>query len=99
VCYLFRANIFFVFLPDLSSSLLSRRDSIVDFSSSVSGASSKDVMDLLVLNQYFDTLQTVGNNPNSKVVFVASDQSEMSTSIMQAQAAAGRTMMVPMPVK
>ena len=33
------------------------RDSIIDFSSDISGSTPKDVMDLLVLNQYFDTLQ------------------------------------------
>lgn len=33
------------------------KDSIVDFSSNVHGTTAKDIMDLLVLNQYFDTLQ------------------------------------------
>ena len=62
------------------------RDSIVDFSASVAGASAKDVMDLLVLNQYFDTLQTVGGTNNSRCIFLASDQSDMSKAIMQGNA-------------
>jgi hypothetical protein len=33
------------------------RDSIIEFNSSVQGTSAKDVMDLLVLTQYFDALQ------------------------------------------
>jgi regulator of protease activity HflC (stomatin/prohibitin superfamily) len=36
--------------------------SIADFSSSVDGVTSKDVMDILVLTQYFDTLGAVGAN-------------------------------------
>ncbi len=32
------------------------RESIVEFSSEISGTTAKDVMDLLVLTQYFDTL-------------------------------------------
>ncbi len=33
------------------------KDSIVAFSSNVKGTTPKDIMDLLVLNQYFDTIQ------------------------------------------
>lgn len=62
------------------------RDSIVDFSSSVQGASSKDVMDLLVLNQYFDTLQQVGGRHDSKVVFLNSNAPELTKAIMQGNA-------------
>ena len=52
----------------------------------MSGASAKDVMDLLVLNQYFDTLQTVGGSGNSRCVFLSSDQSDISKGIMQGNA-------------
>lgn len=33
------------------------RDSVVGFSGEITGTTTKDVMDLLILNQYFDTLQ------------------------------------------
>lgn len=50
------------------------------------GASSKDVMDLLVLNQYFDTLQQVGGRHDSKVVFLNSNAPELTKAIMQGNA-------------
>jgi len=70
--------------------MMGLKDSIVDFSSSVQGASSKDVMDLLVLNQYFDTLQTVGSNPSSKCIFVNSDTSELTKGIIQGNSSMAR---------
>jgi len=36
--------------------------SVSEFSDDVEGASPKDVMDILLLSQYFDTLNTVGAN-------------------------------------
>ncbi|CAM9821798.1 unnamed protein product [Heterosigma akashiwo] len=41
------------------------RDSIVDFSSNIKSTSNKDVMDLLLLVQYFDTLNAVGTHPGA----------------------------------
>ena len=46
-------------------------------------------MDLLVLNQYFDTLQEIGHNATTKVVFLPNDQQTARAGIMQANAAAG----------
>mmetsp|Transcript_29878 Transcript_29878/g.63439 ORF Transcript_29878/g.63439 Transcript_29878/m.63439 type:complete len:281 (+) Transcript_29878:169-1011(+) len=46
------------------------RTSIVDFSDGVKGASSKDVMDLLLLTQYFDCLRDVGSGRHCKTTFV-----------------------------
>jgi hypothetical protein len=43
-----------------------------DFSDGVRGASSKDVMDLLLLTQYFDCLKEVGSAKNCKTTFVPS---------------------------
>ena len=48
------------------------RTSIVDFSDGVQGASSKDVMDLLLLSQYFDCIKEVGSAKNCKTTFVPS---------------------------
>ena len=59
----------------------------MDFSSSVSGASPKDVMDLLVLNQYFDTLNTVGSQPTTRTIFLNNDHPELSKANMMANSA------------
>lgn len=48
------------------------RTSIVDFSDGVKGASSKDVMDLLLLTQYFDCIRDVGSAKHCKTTFVPS---------------------------
>lgn len=64
------------------------KDSILEFSNNVEGTSAKDIMDLLVLNQYFDTLQDMGNS-NTKVVFLAKDDggSAFRNQLLEAQAA------------
>lgn len=73
----------------LSPALLAllHRDSIVDFSSSVPGASHKDVMDLLVLNQYFDTLQSVGAHPTTRCILLDNNHPEASKAMQLANAA------------
>lgn len=38
------------------------QSSVSEFSSEVDGATPKDVMDILLLSQYFDTLSTIGAN-------------------------------------
>ena len=38
------------------------QSSVADFSNEVEGATPKDVMDVLLLSQYFDTLSAVGAN-------------------------------------
>lgn len=45
------------------------KDSIMDFSGNVPGTTAKDVMDLLLLTQYFDMLNMVGQNPSTTSVF------------------------------
>lgn len=62
------------------------RESIVEFTSSVSETSSKDVMDLLVLTQYFNTLSEVGGHPGTKCVFLPNDDQPIRSGIMQANA-------------
>jgi len=49
------------------------RNSIVDWSGETGdkgGDSAQDVMDLLLLTQYFDMLNIVGQNPSSTTAFV-----------------------------
>lgn len=62
------------------------KESIVDFSASVHGATAKDIMDLVVLNQYFDTIQDMGAG-NVKCVFLANDNQKARDSFLEASAA------------
>merc|ERR1719215_2521410 len=63
------------------------KESIVEFSSEVGETTPKDVMDLLVLNQYFDTLQDMGSNRNLKCVFLGSDQNAVRSGVLESNAA------------
>jgi len=65
------------------------RDSILDFSggdNGVQGTSSKDVIDLLLLTQYFDMLKDVGSNPGTSTVFLPPDAAPVRDGILQANA-------------
>ncbi|CAI8606760.1 unnamed protein product [Vicia faba] len=46
------------------------RDSVVAFAENVPGTSSKDVMDMVLVTQYFDTLKEIGASSKSNSVFV-----------------------------
>lgn len=46
------------------------QDSIIEFSGEISGTTPKDVMDLLLLTQYFDMLKEVGANGQGKTLFL-----------------------------
>ncbi|KAH7447244.1 hypothetical protein KP509_01G098700 [Ceratopteris richardii] len=46
------------------------RDSVLGFSHDVPGTSPKDVMDMVMLTQYFDTLKDIGAHSKSSTVFV-----------------------------
>jgi len=49
------------------------RTSIVDFSGNVEGSSTKEVMDLLLLTQYFDMIRDVGAASHCKTTFTPSN--------------------------
>jgi len=69
------------------------KSSIVDFSQHVSGASTKEVMDLLLLSQYFDMLRDVGSSPHCRTTFVPTSKTigdSIRTSLLQADAATGK---------
>jgi len=51
------------------------RTSIVDFSEGVRDVSNKDIMDLLLLTQYFDCINSVGTANHCKTTFVPSSKS------------------------
>jgi len=48
------------------------RDSIADFTSAIKGSSPREIMDMVIITQYFDTLEKLGSDARSKVVFLPS---------------------------
>jgi len=66
------------------------RTSIVDFQDNVDGTSTKEVMDLLLLTQYFDMIQGVGTANHCRTTFVPSSRTmgdDVRNSLLQANAA------------
>ena len=66
------------------------RSSIVDFTQNVNGASTKEVMDLLLLTQYFDMIRDVGSASHCRTTFVPTSRTmgdSMRNSLLQAKAA------------
>jgi regulator of protease activity HflC (stomatin/prohibitin superfamily) len=66
------------------------RTSIVEFSDKVDGASTKEVMDLLLLTQYFDMIRDVGSASHCRTTFVPTSKGlgdELRGSLLQANAA------------
>ena len=47
------------------------RDSVGDFQDSVHGMNAKDILELVLLTQYFDTIKEIGTQKGSNVVFVS----------------------------
>jgi regulator of protease activity HflC (stomatin/prohibitin superfamily) len=46
------------------------RDSVLAFSENVPGTSSKDVMDMVLVTQYFDTMKDIGASSKASAVFI-----------------------------
>lgn len=63
------------------------KDSINAFSENNKGVDKQSVMDLLILNQYFDTLQEMGSNENMKVVFLSGESQPVRSGLLEANAA------------
>jgi regulator of protease activity HflC (stomatin/prohibitin superfamily) len=66
------------------------RASIVDFSDEIEGTSTKEVMDLLLLTQYFDMVRDVGSANHCRTTFVPSSRTlgdDFRNSLLQADAA------------
>jgi regulator of protease activity HflC (stomatin/prohibitin superfamily) len=66
------------------------KESIVDFSQGVKGSNSKEVMDLLLLSQYFDCIREVGSSKGCKTTFIPSskgDGDNMRNALLQADLA------------
>lgn len=65
------------------------RSSIVDFQGNVAGSSTKEVMDLLLLTQYFDMIRDVGSANHCKTTFVPSPRGpsdDMRNALLQTSA-------------
>lgn len=70
------------------------RESVVEFQNEISGISSKDVLDLMMMTQYYDTLKDIGTSKGANTIFlpsgpsaVAEAASAIRNGMMQAQAA------------
>ena len=59
----------------------SMSSSINTFTENVGGASAKDVVDLLLLTQYFDTLREIGAQPQTTTAFLPSARAPASASM------------------
>ncbi|EPS73878.1 hypothetical protein M569_00873, partial [Genlisea aurea] len=46
------------------------RENILQFSHKVEGTSAKEVMDLIMITQYFDTIKDLGNGSNNTTIFI-----------------------------
>ena len=46
------------------------RESVLGFAHGVPGTSPKDVMDMVMLTQYFDTMRDIGSQSKSNAIFI-----------------------------
>ncbi|MCO5552479.1 hypothetical protein L7F22_005991 [Adiantum nelumboides] len=46
------------------------RESVITFSNGVSGASAKEIMDMVMLTQYFDTMKDIGSSSKNTTLFL-----------------------------
>src|ERR1051326_1967062 len=61
------------------------RDSVEAFKESVEGASAKDVMALVLMTQYFDTLKEIGSQDKSNIIFMPNSPGAMPEFLQQIQ--------------
>lgn len=60
------------------------RDSVGDFTESIHGMNAKDVLELVLITQYLDTMKDIGSAGNVKTVFVPnSDGNNMNTDLLR----------------
>jgi regulator of protease activity HflC (stomatin/prohibitin superfamily) len=68
------------------AAILGLQSSVSNFSSSVKGMESKDIMGLLMMNQYFDALKDIASTGRGNVVFLpANSNTDMVEGIMAAE--------------
>ena len=66
------------------------KESILDMSGGSHGTTPKDVIDLLLLTQYFDMLKDIGNYPHTNTIFLPADNQDTRDGVMQANAMKNR---------
>jgi len=54
------------------------RDSVLAFSEEIEGTRAQEVMDLMMLTQYFDMLKDVGSNGRQSTIFVPQNPGAMA---------------------
>lgn len=59
------------------------KDSVNDFQTAVPGATAQDVMSLVMITQYFDTLKEIGTSGNTNTVFLPHSPAGMSDLTVQ----------------
>lgn len=70
------------------------KSSIVDFEDKVEGSSTKEIMSLLLLTQYFDMVRDVGSANHCRTTFVPTSKSlgdDMRSALIQASATEGKS--------
>lgn len=55
------------------------KDSVTDFSASMKGMDAKDVLDLVLITQYFDTLKDIGMSSGKQTIFVPHNPGSLSS--------------------
>jgi regulator of protease activity HflC (stomatin/prohibitin superfamily) len=71
------------------------RESVQDFAHSVPGCTPKDVMDLILMTQYFDTLKDLGANSRANTIFVPHSPSTVSDLAGQIRQGFGEAAQIP----
>jgi hypothetical protein len=69
------------------------RTSIVDFGGHVEGSTTHDIITLLLMTQYFDTIRDVGSADHCRTTFLPTSRTagdDMRQALMQAQAGGGQ---------
>lgn len=65
------------------------RTSILDFDDNVAGSNTKEIVTLLLMTQYFDTIRDVGSASHCRTTFIPTSSGgmadELRTAIMQAK--------------
>jgi len=74
------------------------RDSVDEFQKSVPGTTAKDVMNLVLMTQYFDTLKEIGASSRTNAIFVPhspGNLANLSDQIRNAMIEANQTLELP----
>ncbi|CAA0832886.1 Hypersensitive-induced response protein 1 [Striga hermonthica] len=82
------------------------RDSVLAFSENVPGTSAKDVMDMVLVTQYFDTMKEIGASSKSSAVFIPHGPgavkdiaSQIREGLLQAESTANKNPATPAAAK